>query len=93
MNFSDAFLRYVWFSWIMDDLTCSMTVADLIEVDTYVREECRNCGMKVNATKRGMTSLLQTFTITEDIELTEMPHTMRGVPQGASLEGLVIGEA
>ncbi len=79
----------------MDDLTCSMTVhvADLIEADMYVRDECKQSGLKVNAAKRGMKSLLQTFTPTEDIEVTEMPHTLRGAPQGDRLEGLVIGEA
>ena len=80
----------VWFSWIMDDLTCSMTVENMIEVDGYVRSDCSQCGLKVNAAKRGMTSLLQTFTPTMDIEITEMPHTLRGAPQG---ERLVIGDA
>ena len=83
----------VWFSWIMDDLTCSMTVENMIEVDAYVRNDCSQCGLKVNAAKRGMTSLLQTFTPTMDIEITEMPHTLRGAPQGERLEGLVIGDA
>ena len=64
----------------MEDLTCSMTEGNMIEVDGYVRSDCSQCGLKVNPAKRGMTSLLQTFTPTMDIEITEMPTHTEGCP-------------
>jgi len=79
----------VWFSWIMGDLTCSMTVADLQEVDTFVREEGLQCGLTVNAAKRGMTSLLKAFISTEEVGATEIPHTLNV----GRLDGMMIGAA
>ena len=42
----------VWFSWIIDDLTCSMEVSQVLQVDTFIQEKGAKCGLTVNEGKR-----------------------------------------
>ena len=59
----------VWFSWIMDDLTCSMQVDQVRQVDNFIKEEGAKCGLTVNEGKRGITSLLPEFQVMPDLEV------------------------
>jgi hypothetical protein len=47
----------VWFSWIIDDLTCSMRLDQVVRVDEFIKEQGAGCGLTVNEGKRGITSL------------------------------------
>ena len=79
----------VWFSWIIDDLTCSMKVSDMNQVDQFIKQEGAKCGLKVNEGKRGMTTLLTKFTATQEVYDSGIHHVMTE----GTLEGLAIGTA
>ena len=79
----------VWFSWIIDDLTCSMRLDQVVRVDEFIKEQGAGCGLTVNEGKRGITSLLQAFTVTPDLTVSGIPYVL----QGNRLEGLAIGTA
>ena len=44
---------------VLDDLTCSMTAEEVVEVDEYIKLRGGQCGLTVNDSKRGLTSLLE----------------------------------
>ena len=77
----------VWFSWIMDDLTCSMQVDQVKQVDSFIKEKGAVCGLTVNEGKRGITSLLPEFIVTSDLEESGIPYRLIE----GRLEGLEVG--
>ena len=79
----------VWFSWIIDDLTCSMRVSEVNQVDQFIKQEGAKCGLKVNEGKRGMTTLSTKFTATQEVYDSGISHVMTE----GTLEGLAIGTA
>ena len=78
----------IWFSWILDDLTASMTVGEVTAVDAYVKSRGGLCGLTVNDEKRGITSLLDEFIPTYDLIESgiHFSHSDNGVA------GMVIGQ-
>ena len=78
----------VWFSWILDDLTCSMTAEEVMEVDEYIKLRGGQCGLTVNDSKRGLTSLLEVFIPTFDIMHSGIPYQFTD----SGVEGMVIGQ-
>jgi len=79
----------VWFSWIIDDLTCSMRLDQVVQVDEFIKGKGAECGLTVNEGKRGITSLLPEFTVTPDLIESRIPYVL----QEGRLEGLDIGTA
>ena len=79
----------VWFSWIIDDLTCSMKVDQVVRVDEFIKVMGAACGLTVNEGKRGITSLLPEFTVTPVLERSGIPYELRD----GRLEGVDIGTA
>ena len=66
----------VWFSWIIDDLTCSMKASEVERVDSFIQERGAVCGLTVNEGKRGLTTLLPQFTVTEEVVRSAIPFVM-----------------
>ena len=79
----------VWFSWIIDDLTCSMRLDQVGRVDEFIKEQGAKCGLTVNEGKRGITSLLPEFSVTNELVESGIPYVL----QESRLEGLAIGTA
>jgi hypothetical protein len=79
----------VWFSWIIDDLTCSMRLDQVGRIDEFIKVGGAGCGLAVNEGKRGITSLLPEFTVTQELRDSGIPYVL----EGDRLEGLAIGTA
>ena len=79
----------VWFSWIIDDLTCSMKASEVERVDSFIQERGAVCGLTVNEGKRGLTTLLPQFTVTEEVVRSAIPFVMTE----GRVEGMAIGTA
>jgi hypothetical protein len=79
----------VWFSWIIDDLTCSMKASEVYQVDEFIQSRGAECGLTVNEGKRGLTTLLPQFTVTEEVTMSEIPFVMNE----GRVEGMDIGTA
>ena len=77
----------VWFSWIIDDLTCSMKASEVNSVDEFIQQRGAECGLTVNEGKRGITTLLTQFTVTPEVIESGIPYEL----SEGSLEGLNIG--
>jgi len=79
----------VWFSWIIDDLTCSMRLDQVGRVDEFIKVQGAECGLTVNEGKRGITSLLPEFSVTHELTESGIPYVL----QENRLEGIAIGTA
>ena len=77
----------VWFSWIIDDLTCSMKVSEVNQVDMAIKRMGATCGLQVNEGKRGMTTLSNMFTVTPEVVASGIPYVL----SEGTLEGLSVG--
>ena len=69
-------------------MTCSMTAEEVMEVDEYIKLRGGQCGLTVNDSKRGLTSLLEVFIPTFDIMHSGIPYQFTD----SGVEGMAIGQ-